>query len=108
MKKYTRKEMRSIMEVRGYSPRTIEAYIYHLINLAGYFNKAPHTLTPEHIHKYQVFLVNEKQVSYSFFNQSVCAMKFFLTMWLVMTGLLNISLIKNDIKNYLLSSPVRR
>lgn len=108
MKQYTRKETRAVMEVRGYSPRTIEAYIYHLINLAGYFNKAPHTLTPEHIHKYQVYLVNEKQVSYAFFNQSVCAMKFFLTMWWGMTGLLNTFLIRKDIKNCPLYYPVKK
>ena len=98
MKKYTRKEMRTSMQVRGFSPRTIDVYINHLINLAGYFNKAPHTLNPEHIHKYQVYLVNEKQVSWSFFNQAVCAMKFFLTMWWVMTGLSNTSPFKRNTK----------
>ena len=62
--------MTSIMEVRGFSQRTIDIYISHMRNFAEYFNKAPHTLTPEHIHKYQVFLVQKKQVS--FFNQVGC------------------------------------
>ncbi len=87
MQKYTRKEMREIMEVRGFSERTITVYINHIINLAGFFNKAPHTLQPEHIHQYQVFLVQQKQVSWTFFNQAVCAMRFFLTMLQVKTGL---------------------
>jgi integrase/recombinase XerD len=80
MAKYTRKEMREVMEVRGYSERTISIYTYHMANLAEYFNKAPHTIKAEDIHAYQVYLVQEKQVSWTFFNQAVCAMRFFLTM----------------------------
>ena len=89
MKQYTRVKMREIMEIRGFSQNTIEIYINHVKNLAAYFNKPPHMLTPEHIHKYQVFLVQEKQVCWSTFNQAVCSMRFFLTMWLEMTGLLS-------------------
>ena len=77
MKKYTRCEMKAIMEVKGYSPNTIKHYIDHISNLAAYFNQPPHTLSPEHIHKYQVFLVQEKQISWSFFNQAVCSIRFF-------------------------------
>ena len=81
--------MTNIMRVRGYSPGTIGAYLNQVRDMAEYFNKAPHTLTPEHIHRYQVFLVREKQVSWSFFNQAVCAIRFFLIMWLVTAGLSN-------------------
>ncbi|HQO04363.1 MAG TPA: phage integrase N-terminal SAM-like domain-containing protein [Spirochaetota bacterium] len=80
MKRYTRKEMRELMEIRGFSEMTISIYISHIGNLADYFNRAPHTLQPEHVHEYQVFLVQQKQVSWSYFNQAVCAMRFFLTM----------------------------
>ena len=79
MKIYTRKEMREEMEIRGYSERSISVYTAHLIKLAEYFNKAPHTLEPEHIHAYQVYLVHQKKVSWTTFNQTVCAMRFFLT-----------------------------
>lgn len=100
MKRYTRDEMKAIMEVRGYSLNTIEHYIGHIRNLAGYFNKPPHTLTPEHIHKYQIYLVQEKQISWSFFNQAVCSMRFFLIMLLVITGMLSIYLSIRNIKNF--------
>ncbi len=80
MKQYTRVKMRESMEIRGFSQNTIEIYINHVKNLAVYFNKSPHMLTPEHIHKYQVFLVQKKQVCWSTFNQAVCSMRFFLTM----------------------------
>jgi len=80
LKQFTRREMREVMEIRGFSEVTISTYINHIRNLAEYFNMPPHTLQPQHIHSYQVFLVQEKQVSWSFFNQAVCAMRFFLTM----------------------------
>lgn len=76
----TRQDLQQELRIRGYSERTIEIYTYHLENFAAYFNKPPHTLTPEHIHEYQVFLVNKKQVSWTFFNQAVCALRFFLTL----------------------------
>ena len=78
MKKYTRQNMIEKMQVRGFSDRTVEIYISHMRYLAKYFNKQPHTLNQEHIHAYQVYLVQQKKVSWSFFNQSVCAMRFFL------------------------------
>ncbi len=80
MKHAGRKEMREEMEIRGYSDRTIQLYLKQVQNFAEYFNKAPAILTPEHIHTYQVYLVQEKQVSWTYFNQTVCAMRFFLTM----------------------------
>lgn len=90
MRKYTRVEMREMMEVRGFSPKTVDIYINHVRNLAEYIGKPPHKVTPEEILKFQVFLVNEKQVCWSTFNQAVCGMRFFLTMWLGMTGQLSI------------------
>ena len=62
MKRYTRKDMESMMRIRGFSPNSIKIYIDHIKNLAAYFNKPPHELEPEHIHAYQVYLVQEKQV----------------------------------------------
>jgi Phage integrase, N-terminal SAM-like domain len=52
MKQNTRVKMREIMEIWGFSQTTIKIYITHVKNLAVYFNKPPHMLTPEHIHKY--------------------------------------------------------
>ena len=117
MKQYTRKEMRDIMEVRGFSQNTIKIYIDHLKNFAAYFNKAPHRLEPEHIHAYQVYLVQEKQVclvrsfascsawrpTWSFFNQAVCALRFFLAMLSAMIGLSNISRSRKSTENCRLS-----
>jgi len=43
MRKYTRVEMREMMEIRGFSKNTIESYINHAKNIAAYFNKPPLT-----------------------------------------------------------------
>lgn len=80
MRKYTRKDMIEMMEVRGYSKHTIALYVAQIKHLANYFNKPPHLLKPEHIHQYQVYLVQEKKTSWTCFNQAVCAMRFFLTL----------------------------
>jgi len=40
--------------------------------IGGTGNFPPHMLTPEHIHIYQVFLVQEKQVCWSTSNQAGC------------------------------------
>lgn len=79
MKDFTRKQMKEAMRIRGFSDNTVKIYISHMISLAEFFNKAPHTLTPDDIQRYQVFLVDEKKVAWSTFNQSVCAMRFFLS-----------------------------
>ena len=86
MKKYTRVEMREMMEVRVFSPKTVEIYINQVRNLAEYIGKPPHKVTPEGILQFQVFLVHEKQVCWSTFNQAVCGMRFFLILLLAMTG----------------------
>ncbi len=80
MIKYTRKDLREALEIRGYSKSTIQTYTHHMVKLAEYFNRPPHTLQPEHIHQYQVYLVNERKVSWTLFNQAVCAMRFFFSM----------------------------
>jgi integrase/recombinase XerD len=74
-----REEMKGELEIRGYSERTISIYLKQVQNFAEYFNKPPDTLTPQHIHEYQVYLAQQKQVSWTYFNQTVCALRFFLT-----------------------------
>ncbi|MDA3833629.1 MAG: site-specific integrase [Spirochaetales bacterium] len=78
MKKYTRKDMVEAMKIRGFSENTIEIYTNHIGYLARYFNRPPQTLSPDDIQQYQVYLVQEKKVCWSTFNQAVCAMRFFL------------------------------
>src|SRR6266567_4521854 len=72
-----RQRMTEDLRVRNRSPRTIKTYIGHVAKFARRFRKSPELLGPEEIRQYQVYLVNERHVSWSHFNQAVCALRFF-------------------------------
>lgn len=71
-----RSRMIADMQVRHLSPRTIEIYVDHVAKFAAFFGKSPEGLTPDEIRRYQVYLVQEKQASWSMLNQCVCALRF--------------------------------
>jgi integrase/recombinase XerD len=64
------------LQVRNYSPRTVQCYVHHVASFAKHFGKSPEKMGPEEIHQYQVYLVNEKKASWCSFNQAVCALRF--------------------------------
>jgi integrase len=64
------------MQVRNLSPKTIDAYTYHVDKFCCHFGKPAEQLGPDEIHQYQVYLVNQKKVSWSSFNQAVCGLRF--------------------------------
>jgi site-specific recombinase XerD len=64
------------LRVRNRSPRTIDAYIDQVAKFARHFKKSPELLGPEEIRQYQVYLVRERRVSWSYLNQAVCALRF--------------------------------
>src|SRR6266496_3879105 len=72
-----RKRMIDDLRVRNRSERTIDTYITWVANFARHFRKSPELLGPEEIRQYQVYLVNERHVSWSYLNQAVCALRFF-------------------------------
>ena len=72
-----RQRMLEDMAVRNFSPKTQQTYIDHVAKFARYFGKSPDVLGPEQIRSYQVYLVQDKQVAWSTFNQAVCALRFF-------------------------------
>lgn len=61
------------LRLRNYSPRTIEIYVAHVARLAKHFGRSPETLGPEEMRAFQLHLL-ERKVSWSQFNQTVCAM----------------------------------
>jgi site-specific recombinase XerD len=63
------------LQIRNYSPRTIETYVSLVARFARHYGKSPEGLGREDIRSYQVFLVG-KGASWTVFNQSVCALKF--------------------------------
>jgi integrase/recombinase XerD len=71
-----RQRMIEDMQVRNFSPRTVECYVYHVGAFAKYFGRAPDLLGPEEVRRYQVYLATEKRASWASFNQAVCALRF--------------------------------
>lgn len=71
-----RQRMIQELSVRNYSPRTIQTYLLHISHFARHFGKSPDLLGPEEIRLYQVYLIEEKKLSWSSFNQIVCALRF--------------------------------
>jgi len=64
------------LQLRNYSPKTQQLYVECVSLFARHFNRSPELLGPEEIRTYQLFLIHEKQVSWSRFNQTVCALRF--------------------------------
>lgn len=65
------------LQIRNYSPRTVQIYVDRVAKFARYFGKSPDRLGPAHVRQFQVFLVETRKVSWSLFNQTVCALRFF-------------------------------
>jgi integrase/recombinase XerD len=72
-----RRRMIEELRLRNYSPNTITVYIRCVAQFAQHFRLSPDELGPEHIRQYQLFLVQQKKVSWALFNQTVCALRFF-------------------------------
>ena len=63
------------LRLRNKSPRTIETYVLRVAQFAKHFGRSPEQLGPEQLRAYQQQLLT-RQVSWSMFNQSVCALRF--------------------------------
>jgi hypothetical protein len=63
------------MQIRNYSPHTIEGYLRYVGQFAKHFGVSPDRLGPEHIRTYQLHLL-QKKVSKSMFIQTVCGLRF--------------------------------
>ena len=72
-----RQRMCEDLQLRNYSPQTIEAYLRCVAQFAHYFRTSPERLGPEHVRQYQLYLVHKRHVSWSLVMQTVCALRFF-------------------------------
>lgn len=72
-----RVRMQQLMQVRNFSPRTIDIYLGAVAKFAAFFHRAPDRLGAEQILQYQLHLRDQRHVSFSFFNQVMSALRFF-------------------------------
>ena len=71
-----RERMIADMRIRNLAPRTVHIYVDRVAKCAKYFNKSPENLEPELVRKYLVHLVCDRGVSWSYYNQTLCALRF--------------------------------
>jgi integrase/recombinase XerD len=64
------------LRLRNYAPRTIDAYVAGVVRLARYLGRSPDQISAEELRSFQLALV-DRGVSWSSFNQTVCALRFF-------------------------------
>lgn len=72
-----RQRMIDEMRIRNYSPHTITAYVSAVYRLATYYNRRPDRLSRDEIRDFLVDLVQEKQVSWPYYQQVLAALRFF-------------------------------
>jgi integrase/recombinase XerD len=71
-----RRRMIEDMTLRNFAPHTIQVYVERVATFARYYNVSPQDLGPEQIRAYLLYLVQERHVSWSYFNQARCALQF--------------------------------
>jgi integrase/recombinase XerD len=67
------------MKIRHLAQATIDAYTYHVQRFADFSKKPLDRATVEDVRNFQLHLIEERKVSYSSFNQAVCALRFLYT-----------------------------
>jgi integrase/recombinase XerD len=63
------------LRLRNYARRTIDTYVSRVACFAKHFGRSPELLGPEEVRVFQLHLL-ERKVSWSSFNQAVCALRF--------------------------------
>lgn len=71
-----RQRMIEDMQLRGLSPKTQQAYVRTVRQLAEYYGQSPDQITEEELRQYFLYLKNEKQVSRSTCTVALCGIKF--------------------------------
>jgi integrase/recombinase XerD len=61
---------------RNYAPRTIDAYLAGVVRFVRHTRRSPDRVSPDDLRAFQLHLVS-RQVSWSLFNQTTCALRFF-------------------------------
>ncbi len=72
-----RERMQQAMRIRNMSPRTERTYLDCVARFALFFHVSPDRLGLPEIEQFLLFLRDVKKVSYCWFNQTVCALRFF-------------------------------
>ena len=71
-----RKRMQEELQRRNYSESTTICYLRQITEFAKHFRRSPAQLGPEEIKQFQLYLVQEKKVSWATYIQTTAALRF--------------------------------
>lgn len=74
--KYILQNVTKDLQLASYSPRTVEAYSYHVKKFLEYFSKNPESITENEIKDYFLYLKYTKKLSGSASAQAISGIKF--------------------------------
>ena len=72
-----RRRLEEELKLRNYQPKTITTYTAAVRKLAEHYGRSPAQIGPEEIRTYLLHLLEEKKLSSSTLNQTICALRFF-------------------------------
>ena len=72
-----RKRFTEDLQLAGYSPRTVEAYVGAVKKLAEHYQQSPDTISEEQLRNYFLYIKNVKRYSRSASTTVICGIKFF-------------------------------
>lgn len=72
-----RQRMLEDLQLRGFSPRTQEAYVRAVHQLAAHFHRPPDQLGEDELREYFLYLANVKHFARASFTIALCGIKFF-------------------------------
>lgn len=67
-----RQRMLHDLQLRGYSDRTVEAYVRAVAQLAKFYSKSPDRITEEEVRDYLLHLTNPQKVARGTHDRSLC------------------------------------
>ena len=71
-----RQRMIEDMTLRNFTPGTIQAYVAQVAAFARHFGRSPELLDADQVRAYLLSLLQQKRVSWSSYNQALCALRF--------------------------------
>lgn len=70
------KELEETLKLKGYSFKIKKQYRAHINRFASFMDKDISTVDSQEIRKYILFLLDDQQVSHTYANQAISALKF--------------------------------
>lgn len=71
-----KEQMEKDLKIKGFSPKTQDTYLRHVINFVKYFRKSPEELGQTEIKDYLHYLIAERNLSSAYVNGAYSALKF--------------------------------